>query len=280
LQEFDHEFAYHWFHFPTPFEKASGLWVVRSGCNKTKEHFKVGPRIISYYSLHFVLTGEGTIIQDNRKLQLKDGDIFCLFPNQTHLFMTDPQSPLELFWLALDGKQTVSILNRLNLTAYSFILNNMINREIKDVLDELKNHFIENIQDEEFKRSSIIHKLLHYISLQVKEKKLQPTTTNNWIQRSKQYMDMHFTEELSVADVAKYIGIHRSHFTPSFVNEFGITPVQYLLSLKMKRAAEMISEHSFTITEIAYSLGYSDLYSFSRAFKKFYGVSPKQYVSE
>src|SRR5690606_37221192 len=78
--------------------------------------------------------------------------------------------------------------------------------------------------------------------------------------------------------VAKYIGVHRSHFTKEFVNEFGITPVQYLLSLKMNRAKEMLSEKSFSITEIAYSLGYSDLYSFSRAFKNFFGVSPTKYV--
>lgn len=91
-------------------------------------------------------------------------------------------------------------------------------------------------------------------------------------------MDMHFTEDISVKDVAKYIGIHRSYFTTSFVKDMGITPVQYLIKLKMDRALEMLAEQSHTITEIAYSLGYSDLYSFSRAFKNYHGISPKQYI--
>ena len=48
----------------------------------------------------------------------------------------------------------------------------------------------------------------------------------------------------------------------------------------MKQAAKMIEEERFNITEIALSLGYSDLYSFSKAFKNYYGVSPKHYIAD
>lgn len=278
MQEFSHEYAYHWFHFPTTLEKTAGLWPIRSGRNKAKSHFKVGPRVITYFSVHFVLKGEGMIIQGETKKHLKEGDLFCLFPNQTHQYTTDPNNPLELFWLAFDGKQATPLLNRIGLSQHSFIIDSLINNDIISVLDELSHHFTNNIKDDELNRLSIIYKLFYHISLQTKERNLTPVTTINWIQESKKYMDMHFADDITVKDVAKYAGIHRSHFTTSFVKEVGITPLQYLLTLKMNRASQMISEHSYTITEIAYSLGYSDLYSFSRAFKNYYKVSPKQYL--
>jgi AraC-like DNA-binding protein len=123
----------------------------------------------------------------------------------------------------------------------------------------------------------LIYKLFHTLNLQAKKRNLSPNTDLNWVEKSKQYMHTHYTENISVKDVANYIGFHRSHFTSSFVNEVGISPIKYLLKLKMEKASKLLSKDTYTITEIAYSLGYSDLYSFSRAFKNYYGSSPKQY---
>lgn len=280
MQEYSHEYAYHWFFYPTSTEKSAGLWPIRSGCNRTKPNFKVGPRVIDYYSVHFVLGGEGKITIGDSERRIKAGDVFCLFPNQTHQYITAPDNPLELFWLAIDGKQSSSLLNRIGLTERSYHIQDFINLDMKNVIDELINQFKAMETDVEFIRLSLIYKLFHSLSIRAKEKNLSPVTSGKWIQRSKQYMDMHFADGITVNDVAKYIGIHRSHFTTRFTSEIGVSPSHYLLALKMKKAVAMISDHTFTITEIAYSLGYSDLYSFSKVFKKYHGVSPKQFSEE
>ena len=56
------------------------------------------------------------------------------------------------------------------------------------------------------------------------------------------------------------------------------TPFSYLTRRRMEVARDMIKEHC-TVTETAGRVGYSDVYQFSRAFKKYYGVSPKNYES-
>ncbi|MEQ2526727.1 AraC family transcriptional regulator [Robertmurraya yapensis] len=280
MQEFSHEYAYHWFFYPTSIEKGGGIWPIRSGCNVAKPNFKIGPRIINYYSLHFVLGGEGEITLGESKNRLRSGDLFCLFPNQTHQYITDPDNSLELFWLAIDGKQASSLLNRIGLTEHSYHIPDFITIEITNVIDELIKQFKEMGKDDEFIRLSLIYKLFHSLSIRAKEKNLTPITSGKWIQLSKQYMDMHFADGITVNDVAKYIGIHRSHFTTRFTSEIGVSPSHYLLALKMKKASAMISDRSFTITEIAFSLGYSDLYSFSKVFKKYTGVSPKQFLAK
>ncbi|MEK3888190.1 helix-turn-helix transcriptional regulator [Bacillus sp. FSL K6-3431] len=279
MKEFSHEHAEHWFHNPTPIEKAGGLWPIRAGQNKAKSNYRMGPRIITYYSLHFILAGEGSFSQNETIKEIQQGDIFCLLPNQTHQYSSNPDHPLRMFWLAFDGRQANPLLKRIGITNYSTHVKGILSEEITGILSELATHFKKDDEDDDLFGLSIMYKLFHSLSVQSKQKDLTPTPPRNWLQKSQEYMNMHFAENVSVKDVAKYVGIHRSYFTDSFVNEVGVTPGKYLLSLKMNRALELISEKAHTITEIALSLGYSDLYSFSRAFKNYYDVSPNQYLA-
>lgn len=280
VKEFSHEYAEQWFHNPTTLEKQGGIWPIKIGHNRAKPNYKMGPRTISFFSLHFVLDGEGTFIQNDSSIKLEKGDIFCLFPNLTHQYFTNPNNTLKMFWLAFDGKQAVTLLNRIGITNYSPYVKKCVTLELKALLDELMIHFKEDAEDNEIFGIITLYKLFDYLTAQAKKNNLAPTPPINWIQKSKEYMDMHY-EDITIQDVAKYIGIHRSHFTPSFTNEVGVTPYKYLVSLKMKRAMELLeSEEDHTVTEIALSLGYSDLFSFSRAFKNYYGVSPKQLLRD
>lgn len=279
LDEFIHEYAEHWFHNPTPLERAGGIWPIRAGHNEAKSNYKMGPRIIPYYSVHFVLRGEGYFSQnETQNKQIQRGDLFCLFPNQTHEYSSNPNNPLKMFWLAFDGKQALALLDQIGITNYSTHVEDVINEDIINMLDELSVHFKQGNDDDELSGTSIIYKLFYHLSTQAKRKNITPNQPTNWLQKSKEYMDMFFAENISVKDVAQYVGIHRSYLTSSFVKKEGVTPSKYILSLKMNKAVKLMAEDTFTITEIALSLGYSDLYSFSRAFKNYYNVSPNKYL--
>ncbi|WP_338554790.1 helix-turn-helix transcriptional regulator [Paenibacillus sp. KS-LC4] len=73
---------------------------------------------------------------------------------------------------------------------------------------------------------------------------------------------------------------NRTHFTKQFSKAYGTTPVQYIQRLKMGEATRLLAQTSYTLSEIASSIGFPDLFSFSKAFKKIRGVSPKQYRSQ
>jgi len=183
LQEYVHEYAEHWLYYTTPMEKNGGVWPIRAGHNKTKPHFKIGPRIINFYSLHFVLNGEGVLTQGKATRKLKKGDVFCLFPKQTHSYFTDPNRPLELFWLALNGKQVDSLLNRVGFTLYSTHIKGFITDEIRRLLKEMISHFRKNLKEDELLRLGYIFKLLHYLSIEATERNLSAITPFNCIQK-------------------------------------------------------------------------------------------------
>lgn len=96
--------------------------------------------------------------------------------------------------------------------------------------------------------------------------------------RGKELMDSQFNEPLTIAQIAGAAGMSEYHFFRLFKQVIGSTPYQYLLSRRLQASSELLkTDHS--VSDTAITTGFSDIHSFSKAFKKHFGVSPKQYTS-
>jgi AraC family transcriptional regulator of arabinose operon len=91
------------------------------------------------------------------------------------------------------------------------------------------------------------------------------------------YIEQHFTERLRLGDLAKRAGLSEPHLCTEFRRFFGIPVIQYVLQLRMNQATYLLRDHNRRIGEIALLLGYPDLYTFSKMFKHYIGVSPKKF---
>ena len=82
---------------------------------------------------------------------------------------------------------------------------------------------------------------------------------------------------LSVDDLAAAMGYGRSVFFKKVKALTGQTPADYIRTLRMNRAADMLREETITVAEVAYKVGISDPHYFTKVFKQQFGVSPKKY---
>lgn len=80
-------------------------------------------------------------------------------------------------------------------------------------------------------------------------------------------MDIHFAGGISVEGVSAHAGVDRTHFAKQFRKAYGLSPVQYIQQLKMTQAKRLLVQTPLSLTEVAHSVGYPDLFSFSKAFK-------------
>ncbi len=87
-------------------------------------------------------------------------------------------------------------------------------------------------------------------------------------------------EDYAVEKMAYDMAMSYSVFYRKIKTLLGINPKELVVDIKMKRATELIKEQSYSITEIAYLIGFSNAKYFSTAFKKHYGVSPTSYNSD
>lgn len=84
-------------------------------------------------------------------------------------------------------------------------------------------------------------------------------------------------QNILVEDLAQAAGMSEYYFGRSFKEVFGKSPYQFLLEQRLKRSATMIREGIYSVTEIAWSCGFSDIHAFSKAFKKYYNSAPSAF---
>ena len=91
------------------------------------------------------------------------------------------------------------------------------------------------------------------------------------------YVNHHLTEPISISDLAATINLSEKYFIKFFKKTMGITPINYIIEVRMKKALQYLHEQSYSVKEVATLVGYADIYTFSKAFKKMYGVAPSKF---
>lgn len=103
------------------------------------------------------------------------------------------------------------------------------------------------------------------------------TPSLSGIAHVRDYMSEHYARELGVSEMATLAGMSVNHFIRTFKSQTGLTPAQYLLNLRMRKARQLLFSTD-KIKTVARSVGYRDEHYFSRAFKKAEGVAPAFYM--
>jgi two-component system, response regulator YesN len=97
------------------------------------------------------------------------------------------------------------------------------------------------------------------------------------IRRALIYIAEHFTEPITLADVARAAQLSRFHFCRLFHHETAVPFHDYLQELRITRAKALLADRYLRVTEIAYAVGFNDLSHFDRTFRKVVGCSPTAY---
>jgi AraC family transcriptional regulator len=95
--------------------------------------------------------------------------------------------------------------------------------------------------------------------------------------RAAEWIEAHATEPVALDDVAREVGLGTFHFLRVFANVFGVTPHQYLINARLRRAASLLATTAQPVTDIAYEVGFNDLSNFVRTFRAAAGVSPSSF---
>jgi AraC-like DNA-binding protein len=90
-------------------------------------------------------------------------------------------------------------------------------------------------------------------------------------------IDARATEALDLEQLAAEAGLSAFHFLRLFAAVLGVTPHQYLVRSRLRRAARLLAEDDRPITDVAYDVGFGDLSNFVRTFRRAAGVSPREF---
>lgn len=97
------------------------------------------------------------------------------------------------------------------------------------------------------------------------------------VQKAREYIDQHKTEQLSLADVAKAAGASVFHFCKVFHKSAGLKFTDYVARVRLEDARTQLLNPSRRISEVAYDVGFQSLTQFNRTFKRVFGQSPTEF---
>ena len=239
-----------------------------------------GPAIRENYVLHYITEGIGFLEYKDQKIPLQKGDIFLLIPGEVTYYFADNQTPWSYYWLGISGIKAQEYFNLSSIhdTAYlrsphTKALGNFIGTIVKDAerLDESKAsqlHVISQLFE-------LMHQL-NALSPNLDQETISPS--QKLYREAKHLIDIGYnSQDISIQEIADRLGVHRSYLSSIFKDFHKISPKEYLLEVRMKRAKELLKTTNQPIKIIAYSVGYLDPLHFSKAFRQYYDCSPSQY---
>jgi AraC family transcriptional regulator len=93
----------------------------------------------------------------------------------------------------------------------------------------------------------------------------------------KYLLQAHFSEPTVIVAIAREVGLSEYHFFRLFKEVYGVSPYQFLLQKRIEAGCTLLANLDHSVSEIALDLGFADLFSFSKSFRKIKGISPTDY---
>ncbi|MEG2856991.1 MAG: AraC family transcriptional regulator [Clostridia bacterium] len=239
----------------------------------------IGPIIRNYYVIKYCTSGRGKITLGDISYDIQAGQCYAVIAGEVMVETSDSDDPWSHTWVTINGLRAGMLLGAIGVTSKSPVFPWSSNNAFLDVIT----HAIRVCKDisEITEMRRIAHAFLIFDELYKYYRILRSNSTPSnpiadYVTRAIYYMEMNYSTNLKITDVASYIGLNRSYFFSIFKEQTHMSPQEYLTRLRMSKACELFEYPNSTVTSVANSLGYEPSVFF-RHFKRIVGISPSEY---
>ena len=248
---------------------------------------KTRPKLPTYwqkgrrdYQILYVANGKTHFWFDDREEIVSAGHMVLYKPEEIQKYVYYLEDNPEVFWIHFTGSDVKNILeyHGISLDEHVFYCG---------VLPDYKALFRKIIQELQLCRygyedyiASLFNDILLLVDRQQHEQKKATGNVQEQIERAAAYFNENYNTKISIDDYAESLHISTNWFIHNFKQYAGMSPAQYILSLRMVNAQSLLERTTYNIKEISEIVGYENPLYFSRVFKKEIGKSPAQYRKE
>lgn len=252
------------------------LGLTSVGRSDTMSGHRYGPAVRPYYLIHYILSGSGIFKVNNVAYHLHAGQGFLIEPNYRTTYIADEETPWSYVWLGFTGKSAAAWIDQLNLSETSPVFNSDESYGLANCVNEILD--LDSMTPENNLRAlSCLFRFLSYIATgtiadvqQIKPKQ------NPYVTAAIHHVSHHLTT-VTVDSLAQAVNVNRSYLTDLFKQNLDLTPSEYIRNFRITKARHLLESSELSIDQVAEHCGYQRTNSFTRVFKRTYGISPRQY---
>lgn len=242
--------------------------ILTSGITTSDHNHIVERENSAYYILEYICDGSGIIICNNHKYTVSTGDVLIMPKGSNHKYYSEQN--WTKIWFNVDGALVTNLLHSYNLQK-TVVFRGIYNQKLFDDFYNLTTSS-QPIEDIIFSSALMFHKIIQQLFLS------QTAAHSNTAYAIKKLIDKDIYQgKISIKEIANQLYISQTKLIEVFKESYHTTPYQYFTNKRIGIAASLLLSSDYSMNEIAEMLNYSDTASFSNAFKKNMGISPKAY---
>lgn len=256
------------------------LIVTAAGYNRfltSRVNRTIRPNGRGDYQLLYISSGCAHFYFDGKDRIVQEGNMVLYRPYETQLYNYDSADKPESYWVHFTGSDVTRILDNFGLTKNENVFFTGVSPDyewyFRQMIRELR---LKRIGYEEFLNMDLRYIFLT-INRFIREKNDVGVGMLDEIERATYYFNEHYNQQIVIEEYAKSRAMTANWFTQNFKKITRLTPMQYILSLRITNAKNLIDNTDYNMTKVAELVGYDDSMYFSRVFKKHTGMSPTEY---
>lgn len=248
------------------------------GWQISSEETEVAPCVKKDYVLHFVVARKGTYIAGGRTMNVEKGQMFLLRPGEHVFYYHNKLTPWEYYWIGFNGEDADRLAAELGFGHGKLVLGVKNIESVVAIVRELCQPSEEGASP--FYLKSRFFALLEILFSHVKKESGLKANDSVELYDAVEYIKKNVSENITVSTLSTALSIDRTWLFRIFKKKYGVSPSEYISSYKLELAKEYLGETQLPIKVIAQNLGFDNYATFSKAYRKKYGVSAKEYRLE
>lgn len=240
-----------------------------------------------FTEIFFITSGRGSFHLDDKIVNVSEGDLIIINPNCLHTEKsTFFKEPLEYIVLGVDNlllsfsETKILIQDNDSVKLYT-----ILNYADKNIILQYLNPLIYEITTKEYNYDiacksllilliiTILRGIKNNIIIQDEPKK----KLNLECMKIKNYIDSHYSEDITLDFLAGLTYINKFHLVHSFTKQVGLSPINYVINRRIEESKNLLKTTNYSVRDITTIVGFSNSSYFSQTFKKMTGESPRSY---
>jgi AraC family transcriptional regulator, transcriptional activator for feuABC-ybbA operon len=258
--------------------------ILLIGYRQVEPEWRDTIRQLKHHSFWLIVRGKGQIRINGTAYPAEPGKLFFYSPGMIVERSTEPDNPLEYYFLRFHYTETYEEMEQWNSRSSEecpfpfqgmYAIHNT--PQLIYLFEQMHALWQRRGHMTAMRRKILMMEFFLTILQDLRAQKLTGDTTAA-IEITQDYMVQHYQEPLTLEALAHMAGLSVSHYSRLFRKLIGYSPIDYLTHLRMDRAKELLILSDYRLKSVATSVGYTDEFYFSRMFKKVVGLSPREYA--